>query len=54
MRVVIEKVLPGERIARGVDNAEGVCSGLALGVARVSRGAGVESPDEVFKRIGGA
>ncbi|MGB0618806.1 MAG: hypothetical protein ACPGVZ_04985 [Myxococcota bacterium] len=54
MRVVIEKVLPGERIARGVDNAEGVCSRLAMGVARVSRGAGDESPGEVFERLGGA
>ena len=54
MRTVIEKVLPGELIARGVDNADGVCSRLAVGVARVSRGVGVESPDEVFKRLGGA
>lgn len=54
MRVVLEKVLPGELVARGVDNAGGVYSRLAMGVARVSRGAGVESPDEVLKRLGGA
>lgn len=54
MRVVIEKVLPGELVARGVDEAEAICGRLATGVVSVSAGDDVESPDEVFKRLGGS
>ncbi|MEM9175656.1 MAG: hypothetical protein AAGC67_10510 [Myxococcota bacterium] len=54
MRVVIEKVLPVELAARGVGNADTICTQLATGVVRVSGGADVESPDEVFKRLGGS
>ena len=54
MRVVIEKVLPAELTARGVQDAEAICGRLAAGVARVSGGDDAESPDEVFKRLGGA
>ncbi len=53
MRVVIEKVLPGELIARGVDDAEAICGRLAAGVGSVSAGDDAESPDEVFERLGG-
>ncbi len=54
MRVVIEKVLPAELTARGVDDADSICARMSSGVLRVSAGAAVESPDEVFKRLGGA
>ena len=54
MRVVIEKVLPGELVARGVDQADAICGRLATAVVSVSAGDDVESPDEVFKRLGGS
>ena len=54
MRVVIEKVLPGELNARGVADSDAICARMATGVASVSDGTAVESPDEVFKRLGGA
>ncbi len=54
MKVVVEKVLPGELESRGIEGAEGVCGGLAAGLAGVDAGAGAgESPDEVFRRLGG-
>ena len=54
MRVVIERVLPGELIARGVTGAEAICSRLASRVGSVDSGAVSESPDEVFRRLGGS
>ncbi len=54
MRVVIEKLLPAELTARGVGDAEATCAQLASGISSVSGDAAVESPDEVFKRLGGA
>ncbi len=54
MRVVIEKVLPGELSARGVADADGICNRLAGRVEGIDAGGGAESPDEVFRRLGGS
>lgn len=54
MKVVIEKVMPGELAARGVDDADAVCARLAERVDRIDAGEGAESPDEVFRRLGGS
>lgn len=54
MRVVIEKMLPGELQARGVGDADRVCARLAEGVVRVQSERGPESPDAVFERLGGS
>ena len=54
MRVVIERVLPGELVARGVADAETLCARLARGVGTVDDGTTSESPDEVFRRLGGS
>ena len=53
MKVVIEKVLPAELEARGIADGERICRGLLPGLANVSAGDHAESPDEVFKRLGG-
>ena len=53
MRVVIERILPGELNARGVETAEALCSRLADRVSSVASGDVADSPDEVFRRLGG-
>jgi uncharacterized small protein (DUF1192 family) len=56
LRVVFERVLPGELEMRGVDEAPGVCEALMDEIARspaaqsASSGAGA---DAVFRRLGG-
>lgn len=51
MAVVVEKVLPEELTARGVDGA--ICSTLVQGLKRLAPGTSPETPDAVFKRLGG-
>ncbi|MFK7896023.1 MAG: hypothetical protein AB8G23_09325 [Myxococcota bacterium] len=52
MRVVVEKVLPGELVARGIADADSLCSRLSLGVSSVASGDQADSPDAVFSRLG--
>jgi hypothetical protein len=57
MRVVLEKVMASELSARGIADAEALCSGLASdltseGASMASEGAS-ETPDAVFSRLGG-
>ena len=54
MRVVIERVLPAELTARGVPAAVDLCFRLAEGVSGVAVSAETESPDDVFRRLGGS
>jgi hypothetical protein len=55
MKVVLEKVLPKELASRGVEDASGVCSSLAAGIATLGDGgSAVETPEEVFRRLAGA
>ncbi len=56
MRVVLEKVLPGELATRGIDAPESVCQGITgalSGFQGVAVGDDAQSPEAVFKRIGG-
>ena len=53
MIVVVEKVLPGELLTRGVENPAAICSSLAAGLAGVDGGSAGETPDAVFARLGG-
>ncbi len=53
MKVVLEKVLPIELEARGIGDAAGICGGLLPGLANVQDAGATESPDEVFRRLGG-
>ncbi len=54
MKIVVEKLLPAELTARGVEGADGICESIADGVSSVSGGADPETPDAVFKRLGGS
>ncbi len=57
MRVVIDRVLPGELSARGIDDSSSLCGALRqeLKSAGLSdRCAAGGSPDEVFRRLGGS
>ena len=55
MAVVLEKVLPGERGARGVENADGICRSIsgaleAEGPEPAARPS-AESPEAIFRRL---
>lgn len=52
MGVVVERVLPAELSSRGVE-AEAVCAAIRGGLAGLGSGPAVETPDAVFKRLGG-
>jgi len=56
MKVVLEKVMPKELAARGVQDPEPLCRALASVVGAVGSGSGshVETPEEVFRRLAGA
>lgn len=55
MKVVIEKVLPDELRARGIDDSDALCSRIARSI----QGQGLAddklelSPDKIFGRLGG-
>ena len=57
MKVVIEKVMADELAARGVQDAAGLCSRLASGLASEAANLASdnlrETPDAVFSRLGG-
>ncbi len=53
LKVVVDKILPDELKSRGVEDAASVCSQLASKLASVPEEAGAESPEAVFKRLGG-
>ncbi len=53
MKVVVERALPAELESRGVEGCDALCATLAAGVARIEVGAEPETPDAVFRRLGG-
>ena len=58
MKVVIEKLLPVELDSRGINNADSICSRIASRIASsiglLEVGATADSPDEIFRRLGGS
>ena len=55
MKVVLEKLLPKELESRGVNDAEDVCRALASAISALGGDdSGVETPEEVFRRLAGA
>jgi hypothetical protein len=54
MVVVIQKILPSELSNRGVDAVEDVCQRILSGLRGVAAGAASETPDAIFKRLGGS
>lgn len=53
MRVVLEKVLPGELASRGIPDADAVCAAIQGGLSALDVGSSAETPDAIFKRLGG-
>lgn len=53
MRVVVEKLLPVELGARGLDSTDSICMRLATGLGAIEAAPKSDSPDEIFKRLGG-
>jgi hypothetical protein len=53
MAVAVEKVLPGELVARGVDDADAVCAAIVRGLSEVKDADAGETPEAVFQRLGG-
>jgi len=54
MRVVIERVLPRELVARGVDDAEALCRRLGASLPMEDDARPRESAPDVFGRLSGA
>jgi hypothetical protein len=52
--VVVQKVLPGELGARGIDGADALCASLAKRVAERETGETRETPEAIFSRLGGS
>lgn len=53
LKVVLDKILPGELTSRGVDDTASVCTRITAGLAGVDAGDAGETPDAVFQRLGG-
>ena len=53
MKVVVDKILPGELSARGVDTVDAVCASIAGGISGLTGTATGGSPEAVFARLGG-
>jgi len=53
MKVVVEKLLPAELSSRGIEAGEGVCQTIGTGLGGMASGPSIETPDAVFKRLGG-
>jgi hypothetical protein len=52
LRMVVERVLPGELRRAGAKDAESLCARIAAGLASEGFGAAdPESPDEIFGRM---
>jgi hypothetical protein len=57
MAVVLERVMPGELMSRGVENAESICSSLATSIKEFRDAVeeqGNTSPESVFSRLAGS
>jgi hypothetical protein len=57
LRVVFEKLMPGELETRGVSDAAAICSAVIHDVAESPAAADAdrsENPDDVFRRLSGA
>jgi len=54
MGVVLERLLPNELNARGVEGGDALCARIRTGLAGVAATAQVDTPDAVFQRLGGA
>ena len=53
MAVVVTRMLPKELASCGVVDPEALCARLAAAVTSLAAGTGPDSPDAVFRRLGG-
>jgi len=53
MAVVLRRLLPGALRSRGVEAPEALCEDLARGLSAVHLAPQADSPDAVFRRLGG-
>lgn len=53
LSVVVEKILPKELTARGIERSDSICSALASTLKAMPDEDAGESPEAVFKRLGG-
>jgi len=53
LRVVVEKVLPGELSSRGIDAAADVCARIAKSLEGLGAGT-ADTPETIFARLGGS
>jgi hypothetical protein len=54
MAVVAQKILPVELGSRGIEGVDELCQSIVAGLRNVTNGPVSETPDAVFKRLGGA
>lgn len=54
MRVVLDRVLPSELSARGIESSDTLCGDIGTGIVGLASVAEAETPDAVFKRLGGS
>jgi len=52
MAVVVDKLLPAELKARGVEDAESACAALRRSLATMQRTDTADTPEAVFARLG--
>lgn len=53
MVVVVDKLLPKELATRGIEGGEAMCSRIKQGLSSLAPGKPAETPDAVFRRLGG-
>jgi hypothetical protein len=53
MAVVLQKLMPGELQSRGVADGDKVCQAISRGLGGVASRAAEESPEDIFRRLGG-
>lgn len=54
MAVVLRRLLPGELQKRGIADGERACEAICRTLVAGSPGVAKESPEDIFKRLGGA
>ena len=53
MKVVLERILPGELASRGVEDSDALCSTLRTSLDDLGPEDAAETPDAIFQRLGG-
>jgi hypothetical protein len=54
MKVILERIFPGELESRGVPDPAGVCRMLIRGLSQVATSTSGDTPEDVFSRLGGS